>query len=406
MITLETGKTINETREELAEYSAPAYQKAAEEVLRHRGMSLPSTQERSDNKRLVLTHRPVGVVAVISPYNFPTDIASIGIAHAIAAGNTVVWKPSEWAPMSCAMLAALFASAGVPDGVLNLVQGRGETGSALVAHPGVDAIFFTGSTATGERISRDAGLKKTLLELGGDGPQIVLEDADLDAAVDGAMIGCFYLAGQVCTSAERILVHERVHDEFVARLRERMAQLKVGDPTDEATEMGPLCNEDTLRRIRSHVDDARRSGARVEQFGEEDGMFYPPTLLTGVTQEMLIARHETFGPVAPIIKVGGVAEAIEIANSSDLGLTASVYTCDLATAWRVGEALHHGTVNINESTNYWDQLAPFGGAKRSGNGRELSQWFLDSFTEPKLLNFDLNDRPKGDRRVMRDVQAP
>ena len=402
-ITLETGKTINETREELAEYSAPAYQKAAEEVLRHRGMSLPSTQERSNNKRLVLTHRPVGVVAVISPYNFPTDIASIGIAHAIAAGNTVVWKPSEWAPTSCAMLAAVFERVPIPPGVLNLVQGGGETGAALVADPGVDAVFFTGSTATGEKIAREAGLKKTLLELGGDGPQIVLADADLDAAVEGAVIGCFYLAGQVCTSAERILVDEQVHDEFVNRLKARVAGIKVGDPFDEATEMGPLCNENTLHRIKEHVEDARARGAELTQFGEEDGLFYPPSVLTGVTPEMMIARHETFGPLAPIIKISGADEAIAIANSTDLALNASVYTSDLATAWRVGEALHHGTVNINESTNYWDQLAPFGGAKSSGTGRELSQWFLDTFTEPKLLNFDLNDKPKGDRRVMREM---
>jgi succinate-semialdehyde dehydrogenase/glutarate-semialdehyde dehydrogenase len=402
-ITLETGKTISETREELIEYTAPSYQKAAEEVLRHRGMSLPSTQERSNNKRLVLTHRPVGVVAVITPYNFPTDIASIAIAHAIAAGNTVVWKPSEWAPTSCAMLAAVFERVGVPPGVLNLVQGQAETGTALVTDPGVDAIFFTGSTATGERIARDAGLKKKLLELGGDGPQIVLADADLDAAVEGAVIGCFYLAGQVCTSAERILVDERVHDEFVTRLKARVARLKVGDPFDEQTEMGPLCNENTLRRIKDHVDDAERQGAQLTQFGEEERLFYPPTILTGVTPDMTIAQNETFGPVAPIIKISGVDEAIALANSTPLALNASVYTRDLATAWRVGEALHHGTVNINESTNYWDQLAPFGGAKSSGTGRELSQWFLDTFTEPKLLNFDLNDRPKGDRRVMRDA---
>ena len=189
MITLETGKTISETREEIYEYSAPAYQKAAEEVLRHRGMTLPSTQERANNKRLLMSHRPVGVVAVITPYNFPTDIASIAIAHAIASGNTVVWKPSEFAAMSCAMLAELFAEAGFPPGVVNLVQGYGETGAALVAHEGVDAIFFTGSTATGERITREAGLKKQLLELGGDGPQIVLADADVDSAVEGAVLG-------------------------------------------------------------------------------------------------------------------------------------------------------------------------------------------------------------------------
>jgi succinate-semialdehyde dehydrogenase / glutarate-semialdehyde dehydrogenase len=406
MITLETGKTIGETREELAEYTAPAYQKAAEEVLRHRGLSLPSTQERSNNKRIVLTHRPVGVVAVISPYNFPTDIASIGIAHALASGNAVVWKPSEWAPLACALLAECVLSAGLPEGILNVVQGGGPTGAALVADPGVDAIFFTGSTATGRQIASAAGLRRTLLELGGDGPQIVLADADLDAAVDGAMIGCFYLAGQVCTSAERILVHEDVHDDFVARLTERMASLRVGDPTDEATEMGPLCNEATLARVSEQVEDARRRGATVVQMGEVDGLYYPPTLLTGVRTDMLIAQRETFGPVAPIIRIGSVQEAIEIANGSELALNASVYTRDLATAWRVGEALHHGTVNINESTNYWDQLAPFGGAKQSGNGRELSQWFLDTFTEPKLLNFDLGDRPKGDRRVMRDVQVP
>lgn len=406
MITLETGKTINETREEVLEYTAPAYQKAAEEALRHRGMSLPSTQERSNNKRMVLTHRPIGVIAVITPYNFPTDIASIAIAHAIAAGNTVVWKPSEWAPISCAMLAELFAEVGFPPGVVNVVQGRGETGAALVDHDQVAGVFFTGSTATGEKIAETAKLKRQLLELGGDGPQIVLGDADVDSAVDGAVLGCFYLAGQVCTSAERILVHEDVHDEFVEKLKLRAAELRVGDPMDEETEMGPLCNEGTLARVRDHVEDARSRGAEVTQFGEEDGVFYPPTVLTGVTPDMDIARHETFGPVAPVIKIASADEAIAIANSSDLALNASLYTRDLATAWRVGEALHHGTVNINESTNYWDQLAPFGGAKQSGVGRELSAWFMGAFTEPKLMNFDLNDRPKGDRRVVREADDP
>jgi succinate-semialdehyde dehydrogenase/glutarate-semialdehyde dehydrogenase len=401
MITLETGKTINETREELHEYTAPAYHKAAEEILRHRGMTLPSTQERSNNKRLHLTHRPVGVVAVITPYNFPTDIASIAIAHAVAAGNTVVWKPSEWSAMSCAMVAEVFAEAGVPDGVLNLVQGLGDTGAALVEHDDVDAVFFTGSTATGERIAQSAGLKRQLLELGGDGPLIVMPDADLDSAVDGAVLGCFYLAGQVCTSAERMLVHEDVHDAFVDKLKARTAQLRVGDPTSEDTDMGPLCNEATLRRVTEHVADAAARGAQVTQFGEADGVFYPPTILTGVTQDMRVAQEETFGPVAAIMRFSETDEAIEIANSTGLGLNAAVYTKDLATAFRVAEALRHGTVNINESTNYWDQLAPFGGAGKSGVGRELSQWFLDTFTEPKLINIDLGDQPKGDRRVMR-----
>ncbi|HET9094210.1 MAG TPA: aldehyde dehydrogenase family protein [Solirubrobacteraceae bacterium] len=404
-ITLETGKTINETREEILEYTAPAYQKAAEEVLRHRGMTLPSTQERSNNKRILLSYRPVGVVAAITPYNFPTDIASIAIAHAIASANAVVWKPSEWATVSCAMLAGLFAEAGFPPGVVNLLPGLGDVGAALAGHDDVDCVFFTGSTATGERVARAAGLKKQLLELGGDGPQIVLADADVDAAVDGAVMGCFYLAGQVCTSAERILVHDSVHDEFVAKLKARAAELRVGDPTDEATDMGPLCNEATLERVVAHIEDARARGAEVTQFGEPDGVFYPPTVLTGVTPQMRIAQEETFGPVAPIIRISSCEEAIAIANSSRLGLNAAVYTRDLATAFRVGEALQHGTVNINETTNYWDQLAPFGGTGHSGVGRELSGWFLDTFTESKLLNIDLGDRPKGDRRVMREADA-
>ena len=178
-------------------------------------------------------------MTVITPYNFPTDIASIAIAHAIAAGNTVVWKPSEFAPISCAMLASLFAQAGVPPGVVNVVQGYGDVGAALVAHDDVDGVFFTGSTATGEKIAHSAGLKRQLLELGGDGPQIVLADADVDAAVDGAVMGCFYLAGQCCTSSERILVHQSVHDEFVQKLTVRTAELRCGDPADDATDMGP-----------------------------------------------------------------------------------------------------------------------------------------------------------------------
>lgn len=398
-ITAEIGKTIIETREEVHEYAAPAYRRAAEEVLRHRGLSLPSTQERTRNKRLVLTHRPVGVVGVITPYNFPTDISSIALSHIIAAGNTAVWKPSEYAPTSCAMVAELFAEAGLPPGVVNVVQGLGDVGAAIVEHRDVDGIFFTGSTATGEKIAAKSGLKRMLLELGGDGPQIVLADADIDAAVEGAMVGCFYLAGQVCTSAERILVHESVHDQFVEKLKARAAELRIGDPTDEATDMGPLCNGDTLGRVVDHVENARSNGAEITQYGPEEGLYYPATILTGVTPDMEIARHETFGPVAPIMKFSSVEEAIAIANSSELGLNASLYTRDLAAAWRVGEALQHGAVNINETTNYWDQLAPFGGAKKSGVGRELSQWFLDAFTEPKLLIFDLGDADKHDRRA-------
>ena len=399
MITAEIGKTITDSREEVFEYSAPSWGKAAEEILRHRGMSFPSTQEQTTNKRLVMNHRPLGVVAAITPYNFPTDISSIALAHIAAAGNTVIWKPSEYAAVSCAMLADIFKDAGLPDGVINVVQGRGDVGAALVEHTDVDGVFFTGSTKTGRGIAAKCALRPHLLELGGDGPFIILADADIDRAVDGALNGCFYYSGQVCTSAERLLVHEDVYDEFLEKFQAGARALKIGDPADEETQMGPLCNADTLNRVKAHVEDARAKGAKIEQIGPEDGLYYPATILTDVTTDMLIAQEETFGPVAPIIKIKSAEEAIEIAHQSGLGLIASLWTRDLATAWRVGEALPHGSVNINETSNYWDQLAPFGGAGQSGVGRELSQWFLETFTERKLLVFDLGGDQKYDRRA-------
>ncbi len=400
MLVREIGKTLEEAREEVHEYAAPAWQKAGEEVLRHRGLSFPSTQEQTNNKRLVQSFRPLGVVAVVTPYNFPTDISSIALAHIVAAGNTVVWKPSEYAAISCAMVGDVLTEAGLPPGVINIVHGMGDVGAAVVEHDDVDGIFFTGSTATGERIARAAALRPHLLELGGDGPFIILPDADVDAAVDAAVNGCFYYAGQVCTSAERLIVHEDVHDEFVAKLTARARDLRVGDPSDPASQMGPMRNQASRDRVVAHIEDARAQGAHVEQFGRSDGLYHPATVLTGVTPAMRIAQEETFGPVAPVIKVSSVAEAVEIANSSKLGLIASLWTRDLATAWRVGEALQHGSVNVNETSNYWDQLAPFGGAGRSGVGRELSQWFLQSFTESKLLVFDLGDSElRYDRRA-------
>ena len=316
MLCQEIGKTITDSREEVYEYSVPSYAKAAEEILRHRGMSFPSTQEQTTNKRIVLGHRPLGVVGVITPYNFPTDISSIALAHIIGAGNTVVWKPSEFSALSCAMVAQIFADAGLPDGVVNVVQGFGDIGAAIVEHKGVDGIFFTGSTKTGEIIAKACALKPHLLELGGDGPFIILADADIDAAVDGAMNGCFYYSGQVCTSAERLLVHEDIYDEFVEKFTAAAGKLVIGDPSLETTNMGPLCNETTLTRVKAHVQDARDKGAQVIQFGPEEGLYFPATILLGVTEEMQIMQEETFGPVAPIMKIKSAEHAIEIANKS------------------------------------------------------------------------------------------
>jgi succinate-semialdehyde dehydrogenase/glutarate-semialdehyde dehydrogenase len=389
MITREVGKTIREAREEMEEYTADHFRRASEDVLRHAGQVLPSTQERAGSKRILVVQEPVGVVAAISPWNFPVDIAGIPIVYGLAVGCTVVWKPSEYAPLCAGMFVDLLNDAGFPPGTVNLVHGRGETGSQLVRHRDVSSVVFTGSVETGERVARDAGLKNRVLELGGNGPQIVLADADIEQAADAAITGCFYLAGQCCTAAERILVHSSARDAFVTALVERARRLRVGDPLDDATDMGPLCTPAVLERTRQHVADAVAKGATIVLGGGWDGQFHEPTVIDGVTSEMRIAQEETFGPVAPIMTFETLDQAIAIANETEYGLTAAVFTNDLKAAWRAAEGLRHGTVHINETTNYWDQMAPFGGAKKSGAGRELAGWIVDALTETKQITFEL-----------------
>ena len=389
MISREVGKTIRESREEMEEFTVDHFRRASEDVLRHAGKVLPSTQERTNDKRIIVVQEPVGVVAAVSPWNFPVDIAGIPIVYGLAVGCTLVWKPSEYAPLCAQMFVELLHDAGFPPGTVNLVHGRGDTGAELVRHPDVAAVVFTGSVETGEQVARDAGLKNRVLELGGNGPQIVLADADIGKAADAAVIGCFYLAGQCCTAAERILVHESVKDAFVDALVERTRALRVGDPLDERTDMGPLCTPAVLARTKEHVEDALAKGARVLFGGGSEGQFHEPTILDGVTSEMRIAQEETFGPVAPIMTFSTLEEALAIANGTEYGLTAAVFTRSLHDAWRAAEELRHGTVHVNETTNYWDQLAPFGGAKKSGSGRELAGWVIDALTETKQITFDL-----------------
>jgi len=384
-ISAEMGKTIGESREEMVDYAWGHFRRAAEDMLRFRGQTLPNSETRTNSMRTMVSHYPLGVVGVISPFNFPVDIPAIGITYALVAGNTVVWKPSEACPGSTALYAEIFEEAGFPKGVFNFVPGLGDAGARLVDHDDVDGIFFTGSTAVGRKIAAQSGLKRLLLELGGNGPIIVHHDADVERAVDAAITGCFYMAGQVCTAAERILVHEDVHDAFVAGLLARTRELTVGDPLDEQTDMGPLCNDATLNKVESHIADAREKGATVHQFHTQQGRLYPPTVLTDVTPDMIIARDETFGPVAPIIRYREIDEALAIANDTEFGLNAAAFTRNISDSWKFIDGLHHGTVLINETTNYWDQLAPFGGAKASGMGRELSTDALLSFTEKKTI---------------------
>jgi succinate-semialdehyde dehydrogenase/glutarate-semialdehyde dehydrogenase len=390
-ITKEVGKTIRESREEMVDYTADHFRRASEDVLRHAGKVLPSTQERSNDKRIIVVQEPVGVIAAVTPWNFPVDIAGIPIVYGLAVGCTVVWKPSEQAPLCANMFAEVIHDAGFPPGTLNVVHGRGDVGSALVTNPDVASVVFTGSTTTGEQVARDAALKNRVLELGGNGPQIVLGDANVEKAADAAIVGCFYLAGQCCTAAERILVHESVKAEFVEALVERTKVLRVGDPLDDETDMGPLCTDEVLARTIEHVEDAVAKGARIVYGGGHEGRFHEPTILDGVTSDMTIAKEETFGPVAPIMTFSDLDEALAVANETDYGLTAAVFTRSLHDAWHAAEELRHGTVHINETTNYWDQLAPFGGAKKSGAGRELAGWIIDALTETKQITFDLAD---------------
>lgn len=392
LISAEMGKTIHESREEMLQYGWGHFRRAAEDMLRFRGMTLPNSETRSNSKRMFVQQYPLGVVGVISPFNFPVDIPAIALTYALVAGNTVVWKPSEYCPGSTSRYAKIFEDAGFPKGVFNYVPGYGDAGEALVESPDVRGLFFTGSTRVGRKIASaaGAGLKRTLLELGGNGPIIVHSDADIDRAVEATITGCFYMAGQVCTAAERVLVHEEIHDAFVAKLVERTKKLRIGNPLDETTDMGPLCNDTVLKQVVSHVDDARAKGAEVIQTAELNGRLFPPTILVNVTDEMLVAREETFGPVAPIIKFASIDEALRIANSTEFGLNAAAFTNSLRDAWRFIDGLQHGTVLINETTNYWDQLAPFGGAKSSGLGRELSSWALGAFTETKTIVMDIS----------------
>lgn len=391
MISREVGKTIHESREEMIEYTADHFRRAAEDVLRHAGKVLPSTQEYSNAKRIIVVQQPIGVVAAITPWNFPVDIAGIPLVYGLALGCTVVWKPSEYAPLCANMFADVLADAGFPSGTFNVVHGRGEVGSRLVTHPDVAAVVFTGSSRTGERVAHDAGLKSRVLELGGNGPQIVLADADIERSADAAIVGCFYLAGQCCTAAERILVHESVKDAFVQAIVDRTRKVRVGDPLSDETDMGPLRTPEVLERTRQHIEDAVAKGARVVYGGGHEGQFHEPTVLDGVTSDMQIAQEETFGPVAPIMSFRTLDEALAIANETDYGLTASVFTRSLHDAWRAAEELRHGTVHVNETTNYWDQLAPFGGAKKSGSGRELAGWIIGALTETKQITFDLRE---------------
>jgi len=379
-----------EARDEVAEL-AEYFRMAAADAKRLAGTIPPSV---AAGRRVLTTTVPLGVVAVVSPWNWPYTMGAELFAPALAAGNAVVWLPAPTTTACCALLTEVIAGVDGPAGLVNFLSGPGPVvGDALVAHPGVNGVGFIGSVATGASVAARAAGKTQLLELGGNGPMVVLADADLDLATEAALEAAYLCAGQSCTAGERFLVHRSVRAEFTERVvAATKDRVRLGDPFDPATTMGPLNNEPTAAKFDRHVAGAVAAGARIccggnRAGGYPTGLFAEPTVLDGVTPDMEIAREETFGPVVPVIEVTSAEHALELTNGSPFGLTAAVFTSDLARGLAFAERARAGWVNINASTNLWESHLPFGGRSGSvsGRGRVGGAFAMQAFTEPKTI---------------------
>ncbi|MEZ5562711.1 MAG: NAD-dependent succinate-semialdehyde dehydrogenase [Gammaproteobacteria bacterium] len=386
LMTAEQGKPLAEARGEIA-YAAAFIEWFAEEARRVYGDVIPG---HAKDRRIVVIRQPVGVVAAITPWNFPSAMLARKLAPALAAGCTIVCKPAQQTPFSALALAELSQRAGIPAGVVNVLTGSAQAiGAELTGNPLVRKLSFTGSTAVGKLLLQQcaATVKKVSMELGGNAPFIVFDDADLDAAVAGAIASKYRNAGQTCVCANRFLVQKGVYDEFAARLATAVGKLRVGDGLAGDTDQGPLIDADAVRKVKEHIADAVAKGARILTGGKGHalgGTFFEPTVLGNVSTAMRVAREETFGPVAPLFSFATEAEAIRMANDTEFGLAAYVYTQDLGRSWRVPEALEYGMVGLNTGL-ISTEVAPFGGIKESGMGREGSRHGLDDYLETKYL---------------------
>jgi len=386
IMTTEQGKTLAESRGEVA-YGAAFMEWFGEQAKRIDGDVIPSP---SHDKRVVCIKQPVGVVAAITPWNFPNAMIARKAAPALAAGCSIVIKPASETPLSALAMAELAERAGVPAGVLNVVVGASsEIGPALTDSPLVRKLTFTGSTEVGRRLEAAcaATLKRTSMELGGNAPFIVFEDADIDAAVQGALISKYRNSGQTCVCANRILVQDSIHDEFVARLVAATSELKMGNGLEEGVQQGPLVNVGAVEDVARLVQLSTEAGAQVVLGGDRSDLgpcYFQPTILTGVTADMAVFRNEIFGPVAPVTVFSDEAEAISLANDTEFGLASYFYTRDIGRVWRVAEALDYGMVGINEGI-ISNEMAPFGGVKASGSGREGSKYGIDDYLEIKYI---------------------
>lgn len=387
LMTLESGKVIQESRGEV-DYGSAFVEWFAEEAKRTYGDVIPS---HSRDRRLVVIKQSVGVAAAITPWNFPLAMITRKVGPALAAGSPVIVKPPSETPLTALALAELAGKAGFPRGVYNTVTTTesSEVGKEFCEHKKIRKLSFTGSTAVGKILMEQCAptLKKLSLELGGNAPFIVFDDADTDAAVKGAINSKFRHAGQTCVCVNRILAQDKIYDEFVEKFTRAVEELKVGNGIDPAVQIGPLINEKGKNKVKEHVEDALNRGAKLTTGGKSlEGLFYAPTVLANATSEMVIAREEVFGPVAPVFRFSTEEEAIQMANDTQYGLASYFYSKNVARCWRVAEALEYGMVGINEGL-ISTEVAPFGGIKESGFGREGSKYGMDYFMEIKYLCF-------------------
>jgi succinate-semialdehyde dehydrogenase / glutarate-semialdehyde dehydrogenase len=386
LMTAEQGKPLAESKGEIA-YAASFIEWFAEEGKRVYGDVIPGHQA---DKRILVLRQPVGVVAAITPWNFPSAMITRKAGPALAAGCTMVCKPATQTPYSALALAELGNRAGIPKGVFNVITGSAVAiGAEMTSNPSVRKLTFTGSTEIGKKLMAQCAttVKKVSLELGGNAPFIVFDDADLDAAVQGAIASKYRNTGQTCVCANRLLVQAGDYDEFTQRLVEAVGKLRVGDGLAGVTDQGPLIDAKAIAKIEEHIEDAVAKGATIKLGGKRHalgGTFFEPTILTQVTPKMLVAREETFGPVAPLFKFHTEAEAIAMANDTEFGLAAYLYTRDLARSWRVSEAIEYGIVGLNTGI-ISTEVAPFGGVKESGVGREGSKYGILDYTEMKYV---------------------